>query len=158
MAAGASPFCRCFLRRRRWFGDGCTDRRWRSCGAAAVWGCGVQVADLVTSVEVVRGRWPQIWVGGCLGVVPGRWFFFVFKSGSSELVSSAAPFRLRAWSSSDLWMAASGGCGLRRLGRWRSSALEGLVVEDGATQQWRLCISPVVFLCLYLLLYVFVLV
>ena len=117
---------------------------WRRCGAAAAWEGGVMVEDLATSVEVEWHR-PRIWGGGCLGVVPGRWIFFDFRSSSSELVVSAALQRLRARVSSVPWRTASGGCVLRRLWRWRSRVLEGPEVEDGVTQRWRSLYSPCFF-------------
>ena len=133
-AAGASPFCRRFLRLQRQFGDECAGGRWWWCEAAAVRGSGVQAVDLATSGEVGR-CWPQIRRGRCLGRVPGRRTISAFRSSSTELVVDAALLRLRAWSSSAPGCRSPASCFLRRLRRWRSSWLRFLEAEDGVSQQ-----------------------
>ena len=149
LAAAVSPTCRCFVRRRRQVGDGCIKVRWRRCGVAATWEGGVMVEDLATSMEVEWHR-PRIRGGGCLGVFPGRWIFFVFKSSSSELVAPAALQRLlrrfRRWTRapSAPWWMSSGGLVLRRLRRRGLCALEDPEGDDGVTQR-RALFSPCFF-------------
>ena len=127
--AGESPFCRCSLRRRRQIGGEWVGGRRRRCETAAVEVCGVLVMDL--------WRWPQIRAGRCSGRVPGRWFIFVCRSSSSELVDVAVHQRLWTRSSSVPGLRTSGGCCLRRLRRWRLRVLEDLGGEDGVLQQRR---------------------
>jgi hypothetical protein len=92
----------------------------------------VLLEDLATSGEVVW-RWPQIRSSWSLGQVPGRWFFFVLRSSSVELVDTAVLRRLWARSSSAPWMRASGAC-FRRLRRWRLCVAELLEACNGGVQ------------------------
>ena len=93
----------------------------------------VVVEDPAVSDEAGWHR-PRIWGGWSLGVFPSRWFFFAFKSSSSELVAPAAHQRLRARSSSVPVEWGAGGLFLRRLRRWRAGVIRALVVVDGLLQ------------------------
>ena len=142
-AAGESPICRCFLRRRQ-IGGGCTGCRRRRFKMAAVRVRGVLVEDLAISGEMVWRR-PRIWSSSCLGRPPSRCCCFVFRSSSMELVATAVLQSLRARSSSAPKVGAPGGWVLRRLRRRRGGAPGDLEVEEGLSQLCFSCFFSVSF-------------